>query len=79
VVQRLRTIRESGAGARKQSVLERVAAATDRAAAADDRDRAAAGRVDSGLDELTGVLRRGTGEVALAREIARSRRTKELS
>ena len=31
-------------------------------------------RSDAGLDELTGIFRRGTGELALAHEVERSRR-----
>jgi diguanylate cyclase (GGDEF)-like protein len=70
----LRTIRLSGATVRQQSALERAAAAADRAAAAGDRELAAADRGDAGLDELTGVFRRGTGELALGHEIDRCRR-----
>jgi diguanylate cyclase (GGDEF)-like protein len=70
----LRALRESGASVRQQSALERSAAAADREAAAADRQLAAADRGDAGLDELTGVLRRGMGELALNREIDRSRR-----
>jgi diguanylate cyclase (GGDEF)-like protein len=39
-----------------------------------DRRHAATDRHLDGLDELTGVFRRGTGELALAHEIDRSRR-----
>ena len=70
----LRTIRVSGASTRQQSAQERSAAADDRDAAAADRRQAAADRGDAGLDELTGVFRRGTGELALTHEIDRSRR-----
>ncbi|WP_411277428.1 diguanylate cyclase, partial [Gaiella sp.] len=70
----LHTIRVSGASTRKQSAQERAAAAEDRTAAAVDRQHAAADRGDAGLDELTGVFRRGTGEFALVHEIERSRR-----
>jgi diguanylate cyclase (GGDEF)-like protein len=70
----LRTIRVSGASTRQQSALERSAAADDRDAAAADRQLAASDRGDAGLDELTGVFRRGIGELALTREIDRSRR-----
>jgi diguanylate cyclase (GGDEF)-like protein len=54
--------------------LERAAATADRAAAEADRQQAAADREYASLD-LTGVLRRGMGELALLREIARSRRS----
>jgi diguanylate cyclase (GGDEF)-like protein len=70
----LRTIRLSGSTIRQQSALERRAAAFDRVAAAHDRELAAADRGDAGLDELTGVFRRGTGELALSHEIDRCRR-----
>jgi cyclic di-GMP phosphodiesterase len=59
----------------ERAVHERAMAAEDRAAAAADRQQAAEDRRHAGLDELTGVSRRGTGELALTREIARSRRT----
>lgn len=68
------TLRLSSAARRQHSELERLAAAKDREAAAADRERAAGERRDAGLDDLTGVLRRGMGEVALTREIERSRR-----
>ena len=61
--------------ARESSAHERAMAAADRAAAAEDRRQAAEDRRHAGLDDLTGVSRRGTGELALTREIARSRRT----
>ena len=46
----------------------------DRKAAAYDRAQAARDREDSGIDELTGALRRGTGLAAIEREIDRARR-----
>jgi diguanylate cyclase (GGDEF)-like protein len=52
-----------------------VAAAHDRAAASADRRQAARDRQAAGLDELTGVLRRGAGEQALLREIERAHRS----
>ena len=64
----LRTLRASGASVRRQAALERLAAATDRRQAASDRR-------DVGLDELTGVFRRSTGELALTHEIDRSHRS----
>jgi diguanylate cyclase (GGDEF)-like protein len=71
----LRALRVSGTTSRREAALERVAAAADRAAAAADRAAAASDRRDAGLDELTGISRRGTGELALIHEIDRSRRT----
>ncbi len=68
-------MREAGAAVRKQSALERASAEADRDAAAADRQRAASDRRDAGLDELTGIYRRGTGELALTHEIDRSRRS----
>ena len=70
----LRELRALGASFREESGLERMAATTDREAAAADRDRAAADRRHADLDELTGVFRRGAGELALMHEIKRSRR-----
>jgi diguanylate cyclase (GGDEF)-like protein len=74
VIAPLRALRISGASSRRQAALERAAAAADRAAAAADRAAAASDRRDAGLDELTGISRRGTGELALTHEIDRSRR-----
>ena len=70
----VRELRLRAAGIRQRSAQERAAAARDRVAAAEDRRRAAADRSDAGLDELTGVFRRGTGELAVAHEISRARR-----
>jgi len=67
-------VRARGASARRHSARERVAAAHDRAAASADRQQAAGDRQAAGLDELTGVLRRGAGEQALLREIERAHR-----
>ncbi len=71
----LRTLRLSGALAREQAATDRDAAAADRQAAATDRQYAAIHRHLDGLDELTGVWRRGTGELTLMHEIDRSRRS----
>lgn len=71
----LRALLTSGASVRHQAALERVAAAADRQQAAADRAQAAADRRDVGLDELTGVFRRSTGELALTHEIDRSHRS----
>jgi diguanylate cyclase (GGDEF)-like protein len=70
----LRALRTLGASVRRQAAVERVAAARDREAAAEDRLRAAADSRHADLDELTGVFRRGSGELALTHEIERSRR-----
>jgi len=67
-------LREQNAAIREEARSQRARAADDRAAAAADRQRAAADRRDAGLDELSGVFRRGAGELALAHEIARARR-----
>jgi diguanylate cyclase (GGDEF)-like protein len=71
----LRTLRLSGASARGQAATDRDAAAADRQAAATDRQYAAIHRHLDGFDELTGVWRRGTGELTLAHEVERARRT----
>jgi len=70
----LQQVRRAAAEARQRAADERAAAAADRRAAADDREHAASDRRLDGLDELTGVLRRGTGELALTHEIDRARR-----
>ena len=70
-----RTRRAAAASARRQSASERIRAATDREAAAADRHEAAGDRRYAGLDELTGVFRRGTGELALTHEMHRARRS----
>jgi diguanylate cyclase (GGDEF)-like protein len=70
----LRSLRVFAESVRRAAKLERGSAAADREAAAADRERAAADRRYAGLDELTGIFRRGTGEIALTNEVARSRR-----
>lgn len=70
----LQSLRAFGASVRRHAEAERGSAAADREAAAADRQQAAADRRYAGLDELTGIFRRGTGELALMHEIARSRR-----
>ncbi|MDA0172133.1 GGDEF domain-containing protein [Solirubrobacter taibaiensis] len=77
IIAPLRALRISGAVVRKRAAQERAAAAADRDAAATDRERAAEDRDSAGLDELTGVFRRGTGELALTHEIARARRMRQ--
>jgi diguanylate cyclase (GGDEF)-like protein len=71
---RMGSLRVAAAAVRRDAARERATAADDRASAAVDRDRAAADRRNSGLDELTGMFRRGSGELALTREIDRWRR-----
>ena len=66
------------AGAAHDTVAEareRSAAERDREAAAADRQHAAADRSYASLDELTGLFRRGAGELALTHEIDRARRS----
>ena len=70
----LQRVRRSAAETRQRAADERAAAAADRRAAADDREHAASDRRLGGLDELTGVFRRGMGELALTHEIDRARR-----
>lgn len=70
----LAALRRQNAAIRDEARAERASSAANRAAAAADRERAAADRRDAGLDELTGVFRRGNGELALAHELARARR-----
>jgi GGDEF domain-containing protein len=69
-----RTVRRGGRVVRKH-LRWSASAEADRNAAATDRQRAASDRCDAGLDELTGIYRRGTGELALTHEIDRSRRS----
>jgi diguanylate cyclase (GGDEF)-like protein len=73
----LKAIRLAGASLRDQAARERKAAAADRRAAARDREQAETDRRFAGLDELTGVFRRGTGELALTHEIDRARRSRK--
>jgi diguanylate cyclase (GGDEF)-like protein len=70
----LQQVRRAAAEARQRAADERAAAGADRCAAADDREHAASDRRLGGLDELTGVFRRGMGELALLHEIDRARR-----
>jgi diguanylate cyclase (GGDEF)-like protein len=67
--------------ARQRAAQDRKRAAEDRAQAAQDRERVAKERAEvlaelrlAHVDELTGALRRGAGEVALQTEIERARR-----
>jgi diguanylate cyclase (GGDEF)-like protein len=62
---------------RRMAARDRDASARDRRAAADDRKAAQRDLADSGVDALTGVMGRGAGLAALAREVARAERTGE--
>src|ERR1700722_332835 len=75
VIAAVGTLKLSGASNRQQSARERSLAASDREASGGDRRDAADDRRYSGLDELTGVFRRGTGELAVPREIDPPRRS----
>jgi hypothetical protein len=55
----VKALRVAAAATRHEAARERVAAAADRVAAAADRQRAASDRRYAGLDELTGIFRRG--------------------
>lgn len=73
--------RDDKAGDAPFSSAERRLAARDREASARDRRDAAADRraafrelADEGIDELTGVMRRGVGLAAIRREVARAER-----
>ncbi len=74
---------QAGAGApisadeRRIVARDREASAKDRRAAAEDRRAAHREFADEGVDALTGVMRRGVGLAALAREIARAERNAE--
>jgi diguanylate cyclase (GGDEF)-like protein len=70
----MRELRQHAASLRAQAADERRTAAADRAAAAADREQAAEDRRNGGVDELTGLLRRAMGEIALARELDRATR-----
>lgn len=59
---------------RRLAARDRAASARDRRAAAADREAAYRELVDEGIDELTGVTRRGVGLAAIRREIARAER-----
>jgi diguanylate cyclase (GGDEF)-like protein len=61
-------------GDRRLAARDRDASARDRRAAAADRKAAHRELADEGIDELTGVMRRGVGLAAIRREIARTER-----
>jgi diguanylate cyclase (GGDEF)-like protein len=67
-------LRVAGASVRMESANDRRSASAERKASASERGHAAEDRRDAGLDELTGVFRRGPGELALTQEIARAHR-----
>jgi diguanylate cyclase (GGDEF)-like protein len=69
-------LRVAGASIRAQSADDRRSASAERRASASERGHAAEDRDHAGLDELTGVFRRETGELALAQEIARAHRAR---
>src|SRR5437588_8461502 len=80
----LTLLRHKAAAERQQAALDRAAAAADRRQANLDRQAAASGRADAEeerailqRDELTGVLQRGAGLIALEREVARSARSRD--
>jgi diguanylate cyclase (GGDEF)-like protein len=58
-----------------QASTDRARAAKDREAAAQDRKHLLAELERAHLDDLTGVYRRGMGEIALLNEIERARRS----
>ncbi|MEA2429089.1 MAG: diguanylate cyclase [Thermoleophilaceae bacterium] len=60
---------------REEAVRDRAAASRDRERAAEDRQQAARDRAESGIDGLTGTLRRDRGVVDLQREIDRAHRS----
>ncbi|HST39723.1 MAG TPA: diguanylate cyclase [Conexibacter sp.] len=72
--EQLGALRLASAVARRHAEHEREQAANDREAAARDREVSAAERHLAGIDELTGIFERGTGELALAHEMERARR-----
>jgi diguanylate cyclase (GGDEF)-like protein len=80
----LTLLRHQAAAERQQAALDRGAATSDRRQAARDRLVAAHERGDANeereilqRDELTGVLQRGAGLIALEREVARSTRSED--
>jgi diguanylate cyclase (GGDEF)-like protein len=71
---RLAEVRPRAADDRDRAAADRAAAAADRANAAYDRERAATDLRHAHHDDLTGVLRREMGDVALQHELDRARR-----
>lgn len=81
----LSLLRHRAAGERQQAALDRAGAAADRKQAARERLVATHEREDADeereilqRDELTGVLQRGAGLIALEREVARSIRSGDV-
>jgi diguanylate cyclase (GGDEF)-like protein len=68
-------IRSRAAKDRSRAAEDRRQAAVDRERAAEERKQALTELRRAHLDELTGALRRGTGDEALQREIDRARRS----
>jgi diguanylate cyclase (GGDEF)-like protein len=71
----LAEMRDKAAAQRIQAAADRSRAARDRVAAAADREHLMAELERAHLDDLTGVYRRGMGEIALINEIERARRS----
>ena len=78
----LTLLRHQAAAERQQAALDRAAAAADRRSAGQDRRAGMQERSEANTerqilqhDELTGLLQRGAGLIALEREIARSDRS----
>jgi diguanylate cyclase (GGDEF)-like protein len=69
--------RARAAVARDSAAHDRALARHDRVQAADDRRAAAEALAREGVDDLTGVLRRGVGVAAIGRDVERARRTGE--
>jgi diguanylate cyclase (GGDEF)-like protein len=70
----LRALRTSAAAVRREGGEDRARAAADREQAAADRRQAAADREYYSRDDVTGVLRRGQGELVLSHEVDLARR-----
>jgi diguanylate cyclase (GGDEF)-like protein len=71
----LAELRDKATAQRTQAATDRVRAARDREAAAQDRKHLLAELERAHLDDLTGVYRRGMGEIAVLNEIERARRS----
>jgi diguanylate cyclase (GGDEF)-like protein len=69
--------RTAAASQHRSAESDRRDAQHDRSDAHDDRLSAAQDLADASIDSLTGVTRRGAGLLALEREIARARRSRE--
>jgi len=71
----LAELRDKATAQRMQAATDRARAAKDREAAAQDRKHLLAELERAHLDDLTGVYRRGMGEIAVINEIERARRS----